>query len=307
MSSTAGALDQRVGADAASTQRQLLAVVVYTALALLLALAMLVLFRRLTGSFSQPLSPLRLVLAALLSELATFALRCLNRTSAFHDSVLSIPCLVLSTNRITGAKAQTADIARPVELRLTAFDLVITTSVLIIAFALALPGSSVFGLLLAGLIVIGGEIIQQLPRFRVWTIGAAHPPVSSLATIAATPPADMEELEMQTEISEPEVPVGLIQQVTRVVEDGRESIHALSKAEIAADDRLAVVHIAFCPPLTDPPELSAHALDCDDAEIRITQAESFGARIEVRLATISQTPRSLLIEVLGSAKANRCS
>ena len=106
------------------------------------------------------------------------------------------------------------------------------------------------------------------------------------------------------EVAEPEIPQGLVQQMMRVVEDGCESIHGLVKADVAANDRLAIIHIAFCPPLGERPELSAHALDCDDAEIRLTQVESFGARLEARLPAVSDAPRSLIIEILGSAKVS---
>lgn len=67
------------------------------------------------------------------------------------------------------------------------------------------------------------------------------------------------------------------------------------------NDRLAIIHLAFCPPLAERPELTAHALDMDEADVRITQAETFGARLEVRLPAVAQAERSFLIEVLGSA------
>jgi hypothetical protein len=112
-------------------------------------------------------------------------------------------------------------------------------------------------------------------------------------------------VESPAEAEEPEIPEGLVQQVTRVLEGERESIHALVRAEIAAHDRLSVVHLAFCPPLAARPELTAHAVDADDAEVRITQAEAFGARIEVRLPKVDKSARSVMIEVLGSVIARQ--
>jgi hypothetical protein len=61
-----------------------------------------------------------------------------------------------------------------------------------------------------------------------------------------------------------------------------------------------VLHLAFCPPLEGAPQLTAHALDADDAEVRITTAESYGLRLEVRLSKNVMQPRRVLVEVLGS-------
>jgi hypothetical protein len=96
------------------------------------------------------------------------------------------------------------------------------------------------------------------------------------------------------------VPANVTQQLTRVREaDGNESLHGLVRAEIAAGDRIAAVHLAFCPPLDGAPELTAHAIDADDAEVRITAAHSYGTRLEVRLNAVAAVERVVLVEVLG--------
>jgi hypothetical protein len=91
-----------------------------------------------------------------------------------------------------------------------------------------------------------------------------------------------------------------VQQVTRVREADRESIHALVQVEFAGGDQLAVVHLAFCPPLDAAPELAAHAMEAEDVEVKVTQGETFGARIEARRKAESiREARSTVIEVLG--------
>ena len=102
---------------------------------------------------------------------------------------------------------------------------------------------------------------------------------------------------------EPEIPPGLVQQVTRVREGDCESIHALFETCIAAGDSLGVAHLAFCPPLSARPELTAHALDDADAEVRVTQVETFGARLEARFTQASNEPRRIIVEVIGSSIA----
>ena len=82
-------------------------------------------------------------------------------------------------------------------------------------------------------------------------------------------------------------------------------LHALVRADVAAHDRISVIHLALCPPLGARPELMAHSLDAENAETRITQIESFGARIEVRLPRAEAEARSVMIEVLGGVTCPR--
>ncbi|MCI0357824.1 MAG: hypothetical protein L0211_04970 [Planctomycetaceae bacterium] len=93
----------------------------------------------------------------------------------------------------------------------------------------------------------------------------------------------------------------LVQRIARErTPGGGESIHALVRATCPPGDQTAVVHVAFCPPLDAAPRLTAHVLDDSGAETRITLAESYGARIEVRLPHAAPTARTVLVEVLGS-------
>jgi len=281
MSSTAGAINKSLSVDALLTKRRLIVVVAHTALALLLALAAILLFRRLSGSFHQPLQAVAIILVAAALELLVCCIRCLYRTPVLHSSVIS------------RARYWTLQGA---PLRLTPIDIATTTAVLAIAISLSLPSTSRSGLLIAWLIIVSGEVIQ---RWRhcwrpVLNVPAKQPPMDRPTSFA----------DATDEQTEPEIPPGLVQQITRIVEGGRESIHGLVQANIAANDRIAIAHIAFCPPLFEQPELSAHTLDCEDAEIHITQAESFGARFEVRLSSASDGPRSVLVEIIGSAKAS---
>jgi hypothetical protein len=59
------------------------------------------------------------------------------------------------------------------------------------------------------------------------------------------------------------------------------------------------VHIAFCPPLAARPALTAHAMDEQEAEVKLTKAETFGMRIDVRLPRVKDQARCVLVEVIG--------
>ncbi len=277
MRSTAGAIErtEHAGGNLA-IQRQLVVVSLWSILGLAIGLALLLLVRRISGAFQQPLSGVAIVTLAVLAELTTASYRCLWT----GRDCTSQQYLVLSTKY-------------PV-LRNLPLNFLLPSLVVVIGLvSLTIPGTPLLGLFLAWLIVVAGEAVQWQIHLRpMWQQVQPH---STIPTHLDSP------LEDETEPAETEIPPGLIQQVTRVLEDGRESFHAIVKAEVAVNDRLAIIHLAFCPPLAERPELTAHALDMDEADVRITQAETFGARLEVRLPAVAQAERSFLIEVLGSA------
>jgi hypothetical protein len=145
--------------------------------------------------------------------------------------------------------------------------------------ALSVRGASVFSLVIAWLLLVAAETATWILVYqRGW-------PITSV------------------DRAEPEVPSDLVQQLTRTVENGRETLHALLRVEIPSNDRLAVAHLAFCPPLAAAPELTAHVIDDEQAEVRITQSESFGTRLEVRAAHTAPGPRNVLVEIVGSVTA----
>ena len=146
--------------------------------------------------------------------------------------------------------------------------------------ALTLPGTSAWAAALSWFVVVGAALLGPLRIRR---------PVSRPADLAHAPDLDAP-------------PENLVQQLTRQRdESGGETLHAMAEAEIPAGDRVAVLHLAFCPPLETAPQLTAHALDAEDAEVKITTAESYGVRLEVRLPKPAARPRRVLVEVLGRA------
>jgi hypothetical protein len=94
----------------------------------------------------------------------------------------------------------------------------------------------------------------------------------------------------------------LVQQLTRDRNaGGGESLHALVRVTWPAGDSLTVVHLAFCPPLDRAPRLTAHALDDSGADAKVTLAETYGARIEVRRPHSQSEVTVALIEVVGQS------
>jgi hypothetical protein len=101
------------------------------------------------------------------------------------------------------------------------------------------------------------------------------------------------------------VPPNLMQQVTRLSEEEGERVHALAKVAIEAGDCLGVLHLAFGPPLASHPKLTACVVDEPQASVRVTDAEIFGARVEVRLPQPALQSRAVWVEVQGLAPSPR--
>ena len=274
MSSTAGAIFRpaRAARDD-SAARQLSAVISLALLGLILGLAVVLVARRLSGSLVSPLSGGGLLLTAIAIESAIVFCRYL--LSSTEYSALSSQHLAHWRYLLSPYTILTLIIPG-----LAAFG---------ILWSLAIRGTPAWAFILTWLLLISAESTPWLLHYRPGLINSRW-----LPTLRPT-------VAPRIEIEHPEVPSCLVQQLTRTLEGNRESIHALAKAEIVSNDRLGVVHLSFCPPLAAPPDLSAHALDDEEAEIRITQAETFGVRLEVRLPAAKETPRTVMVEVLGSA------
>ena len=278
MSSMAGALPTPVSRNAAQAAAHAL-------LSLLLALALVMLVRRASGAFVQPLGGLALVAAAAGLAVLAAAVRLM-----LFESVSRSWYSAVSTQPPAPANRSFITPAAPTNALLFALSGLSAATILV---ALTLFGTPSLAIALAWFILIGSEGLSWLLAYRPELLIRDGRPLRRAAASLAE-----EEL-----VAEPEsdLPTGLLQQLTRIREDGRESIHAVLLAEIPPGDRQAALHVAFCPPLAEKPELTAHALDADDAQVRITQVETFGARIEVRLPAVAAETRVALIELLGAA------
>jgi hypothetical protein len=76
----------------------------------------------------------------------------------------------------------------------------------------------------------------------------------------------------------------VVQQLYRVRnEDGSELIYGTLRADFQTGQRTAVLHVGFCPPLPYLPEIEAEAQSGSEAKLRIVQSLAHGTRLNVRL------------------------
>lgn len=160
----------------------------------------------------------------------------------------------------------------------------------ILVAALAMPETPWWGKAASLLSIAGIEIIwwrRHLPRH----LAAEATPRSGVMpaqTIFAGDDAFEEE---------PNLPPDVTQQLTRSFAAGQgDSIYGLLRASIAPGERSHQLHVAFCPPFAERPQLSAFVVDGLDASVKIAQLESFGVRLEVVLPRHAQDPEEVLVE-----------
>ena len=69
-----------------------------------------------------------------------------------------------------------------------------------------------------------------------------------------------------------------------------------ARAEFTPGERSQIIHLAFCPPLPGDPRITVSHAGGPSATITIAQAETFGARFDIRLAATARQSESVMIE-----------
>ena len=86
------------------------------------------------------------------------------------------------------------------------------------------------------------------------------------------------------------------EQTRRRDDDSGEVLEGWVRVDFAAGQRHAASHVAICPPLERNPTCYAESVDGPDASVKITQAMSYGVRLEVKLAEAAEEPASVIVE-----------
>jgi hypothetical protein len=242
--------------------RRLVTSAVWTALALFVVLALLLAIRRLSGAVTVPLAgPILSPLAAGIAAASVLA------------RLWLLPARLPSLSRL--------------DLRDWLVLVGPSLALVVLLAAIMTPGTSWLAALTA---LLFAGVIERL--FWRHIAVALRPRDSSPAP--RVPPAEIAEAS-----EEESYPANLLQQIVRTREGTGEAIHAVLRAEFQVGEQMHVLHVAFCPPLAEAPHLEAVVTGEFDADVKVTGAYSFGARLEVQLAQPALEPISLLVEVAG--------
>ncbi len=252
--------------------RQLATSAAWTGLVLFVLLALLLAIRRLSGAVAQPIpGPLLILLAAGIAPLSVL----------LRLWLLPVPLPALA------------------RLRLRDWLVLVAPSIALVVLLAAVitPGtnwlSAVAAFLIAG-------VIERLfwRHLAVSTVGQASRLSSeNVREQAGRLPYDSAD--------EESYPPNLLQQIVRTREEAGEAIHAVLRAEFQPGEQLQVLHVAFCPPLDDAPQLEAFVAGAIDADVKVTGSYAFGARLEVQLAQPAHEPASVLVELTGACRAGQ--
>ncbi|MFO0906113.1 MAG: hypothetical protein U0939_24105 [Pirellulales bacterium] len=195
----------------------------------------------------------------------------------------------------------------------TVGDLWITTASLALAAAITFPNSPAPGVI----VLWAGIVAFETAWWAAWRCADEPGNQVVLSVVAATDESTLEgqsgeaiffggeeqeegaeEGETLEDEERPLLPDGVEQQWTRgVAASGVEWLEGLVRVNWTPRQKHASVPLSFCPPLASAPSVSAQSADGGDAEVVVAQTHTFGARLEVRRATASSLPDSLILLV----------
>ncbi len=101
-------------------------------------------------------------------------------------------------------------------------------------------------------------------------------------------------------------PAELSQQISRFDDgNGEEVVAGQLRSRFSAGERTQSLHVAFCPPLDIAPALSVEQLSGPRADIKAAQVETFGIRLDVRLAAVHRNAVEVVVQFHARAMAGQ--
>ena len=90
---------------------------------------------------------------------------------------------------------------------------------------------------------------------------------------------------------------GVTQQLTRsTTVQGGDLLCGALRLDLAAGQRTGNLHVAFCPPFADTPEITAVQVDGPEARLKIAQLLPYGVRMDVKLIAPSDEPAGVVVQ-----------
>jgi hypothetical protein len=95
----------------------------------------------------------------------------------------------------------------------------------------------------------------------------------------------------------------VVQQLTRArAPDGSETLSGWLRVQLAAGQRNASVHVAFCPPFARTPKATLELLDGPEARVKTVQLLPYGARFDLKRTTPAEVSETLLLQIAAVAE-----
>jgi hypothetical protein len=248
---------------------------------LLLVAAVALAWRRLAGALESPLSWQALLLIGFLLCAAAAAVR-----AAWHSA--SAPRQEPSPSRRTPRCPTRGDVVAAGLL---------TASLLAVGGVVSVPGTPPLGLILFWGILAGEELWAWVPRaWLAWPLAPRRNPADSAGASAHRSSARGSPAGLAVDWSEMTSGDVVQQQVRSRAADGTEVLRGWLRVPLAAGQRSASVHVAFCPPFPRTPRVEVEQREGPAARIKSVQSLPHGARFDLKLAQPSETAGFLLLE-----------
>ncbi len=182
-----------------------------------------------------------------------------------------------------------------------ALSCLITISALGFAAATSLPGSASLGLVGLWVIVVSEELCGW---WLCWPASPNREPVPREAPRSVAVAQGFEQALLADSSPGLAVPQERVtQQVTRLLEpDGTERVVGWMRVCFEQGQRLASVHLAFCPPFTRTPEAALERFEGPQVRIKRIQVFPFGARFDLKLDSPAERRLDLLLRVAAEAQ-----
>jgi len=260
----------------------------------LFAMSGVFLIRRLMGAFGQPLTPAALIILAATMTVLVASVRALWRGAGKSD---------MESVRGSGLL----------------LDAILSLGVFCLAASLSLPGSAAVPLGVFWCLFIAAELVTWSPycrrlvrRRRMHSDNNSERVDETPITIDEPPrrlsTGTLYESEMDDEEGEDDefelLPPGVSQRMTRAREEnGMEVVYGVVRCGFAAGQRQQNLHIAFCPPLENIPELTTDQIDGPIVRIKPSMVETYGAGLEVKLQALCSEPTNVQVLFYACEKA----
>jgi hypothetical protein len=238
------------------------------------------LWRRISGALALPLGgAFLLVVGACAVGIAVIVRRTARSrgVSRLHNSrVIGLPAASTGPHPSPLPKEEGA-LPGSLLRRRQPLELLISAGILMIGAGLSLPGTGAIALLCFWTLLAAEEswawrqaiLPARTARAEATTVDAANSPVAALENEGIPPPENL---------------ASLIQQIHRSrLPDGSELLSGWVRVRLTAGQRVASVHVAFCPPFPRVPEMRVEQYQGPPMQIKTVQLQSFGARLDVKL------------------------
>jgi hypothetical protein len=100
----------------------------------------------------------------------------------------------------------------------------------------------------------------------------------------------------------------VLQQLTRSrTADGGDLLSGWLRVDLAAGQRTANLHVAFCPPFARAPRVSVQQIDGPEARVKTVQTLPYGVRFDLKVADEGPEASTLLLQFAAAVSGEAAS